>query len=51
MVAMLGCELTPTQARLPLLERQLVVAAWGLKRLGRYTLFLPALTLSFPDAA
>lgn len=49
--AMLGRELTVTERAAPVLERLLLAAAWGVRKLSRYTLWLPRVTVMFPDAA
>ena len=48
---MLGQSLLPTEAKSTLLERQLLIAAWVVKRLAKYTLWLPSITIVLPHAA
>ena len=38
---MVGRALTAGEAKLPMIERQLLTALWAFKRLGRYCYYLP----------
>ena len=50
-IEMLGRSLLPTEAKGTLLERQLLIAAWAVKRLAKYTLWLTSITIALPHAA
>lgn len=50
-IGMGGRYLTPTETKLPVLERWLVIAHWGIKRFARYTVFLPQVIVVLPTPA
>lgn len=51
MVALASKKLLKTEAGLPPIERLLVTTLWGLKRLNKYSGFLPAVTVALPHPA
>ena len=51
MVSMVGRELTPTERQGSLFERLLLTAVWGIRRLARFTLGLPAIMVVLPHPA
>ena len=50
-VAMYGRELTATERGRIELEQWLVAACWAVKRMARYTMYLPRVELAVPSAA
>ena len=47
-VAMIGRELTVTEAARPDLERWLLAACWCVRRLSRYTMYVPSVEVAVP---
>ena len=50
-VAILGRGLLATERSRSPVERLLGVAAWGVRRLSRYTMYVPSLSIILPDPA
>ena len=50
-VAMIGRELTVTEAVRPDLERWLLAACWCVRRLSCYTMYVPSVKAAIPQAA
>jgi hypothetical protein len=48
---MSGRPLLASEAKIPMLERRLVIGLWGFKRLGRYCYYLPQVEMMLPDPA
>jgi hypothetical protein len=49
--AMVGRPLTAGELQLPTIERQLLMALWAFKRLGRYCYYLPKVQIMLPNPA
>ena len=49
-VAMVGRPLLATERKAPLIERLLITAAWAMRRLQRYTYWVPV-TVQLPHVA
>ena len=47
-VAMIGWELTVTEAARPDLEHWLLAACWCVRRLSRYTMYVPSVEVAVP---
>ena len=50
-VAMIGRELTVTEAARPDLKRWLLAACWCVRRLSRYTMYVPSVEVAVPQVA
>ena len=50
-VSMVGRAFTVTEQRGCLLERLLLTAAWAVRKLARFTMYLPAITVVLPHPA
>lgn len=48
-IQFLGRSLLPTELKVPRVLRLLLVAAWAVKKLGRYTFFAPQINIILPD--
>ena len=49
--AMVGKVFTAGEAKVPMIEKQLLVALWAYKRLGRYCYYLPNVQIMLPNPA
>jgi hypothetical protein len=49
--AIAGRRLSVTEQKLPYLEKILLAALWGYKRLGRYCYYLPSMTIVLKSPA
>ena len=49
-VAMMGREFLMTEHSWPEAERVLAAASWGVQRLSKYTMYLPAIEIALPHA-
>ena len=47
---MLGRDFSITEQGWTELERLLLTACWGVRRLARYTMFVPGIVVALPDA-
>ena len=47
---MMGCEFLMTERSWPEAERVLAAASWGVRRLAKYTMYLPAIEIAPPHA-
>jgi hypothetical protein len=45
---MMGKVFTPTEKAAKRMERLMIIAVWGLKKLGRYTYYVPAVVVVVP---
>lgn len=50
-IAFMGRWLLPTEQKCCRMEKLLIASLWVLKRLGRYTHYLPGITIVFPHPA
>ena len=49
-VALMGRDFSVTEQSWPEAERLLAAASWGVRRLAKYTMYLPAIEIALPNA-